>query len=321
LKAGGIKMNIFYGPVLSRRFGYSLGVDIIPYKICSYDCIYCQLGKTTKKTVERKSYIKFNTRVFEDSLLSVIDSNQRTDYITFSGSGEPTLNQDIGIMIREVKKMTDIPVAVLTNGSLLHRKDVVDDLLKADLIKVSVDAPDQKVLQKINRPHPDIMFADLSRGLESLLSRFRGKVWLEIMLVKGINDSLDTACEYEAFFNNLQNISNVSPIESIHLNTPVRPTEKSGLLIPDHKRLQQIKKIIGSRAEIIKGLDIGTAEKVEKLLGNDIIELVRRRPVTAPDISRSLQVNLNEVIKSLKILIDQGKVKVREYNKKKYYQI
>jgi len=313
------KMNIFYGPVLSRRFGYSLGVDIIPYKICSYDCIYCQLGKTTKKTVERKSYIRISREEFKDSFLSAISRKKKTDYVTFSGSGEPTLNLDIGMMIREVKMMTDIPVAVLTNGSLLSRQDVIEDIKDADLIKVSLDAPDQLVLQKINRPHPDIRFADLSRGLELLFNRFSGRVWLEIMLVRGINDSLEAAYEYEAFINNLQNGCNSGCLEKVHLNTPVRPAESSSIHIPDHKRLLEFKNIIGSKTEIIKELDADLEEKKEKLLIGDIIDLARRRPVTAMDISTSLKANPNEVIKSLKILLAREKIRSKEYNGKKYY--
>ena len=312
-------MNIFYGPVLSRRFGYSLGVDIIPYKICSYDCIYCQLGKTTKKTVERKSYIRISREEFKDSFLSAISRKKKTDYVTFSGSGEPTLNLDIGMMIREVKMMTDIPVAVLTNGSLLSRQDVIEDIKDADLIKVSLDAPDQLVLQKINRPHPDIRFADLSRGLELLFNRFSGRVWLEIMLVRGINDSLEAAYEYEAFINNLQNGCNSGCLEKVHLNTPVRPAESSSIHIPDHKRLLEFKNIIGSKTEIIKELDADLEEKKEKLLIGDIIDLARRRPVTAMDISTSLKANPNEVIKSLKILLAREKIRSKEYNGKKYY--
>jgi len=312
-------MNIFYGPVLSRRFGYSLGVDIIPYKICSYDCIYCQLGKTTKKTVERKSYIRISREEFKDSFLSAISRKKKTDYVTFSGSGEPTLNLDIGMMIREVKMMTDIPVAVLTNGSLLSRQDVIEDIKDADLIKVSLDAPDQLVLQKINRPHPDIRFADLSRGLELLFNRFSGRVWLEIMLVRGINDSLEAAYEYEAFINNLQNGGSGGCLEKVHLNTPVRPAESSSIHIPDHKRLLEFKNIIGSKTEIIKELDADLEEKKEKLLIGDIIDLARRRPVTAMDISTSLKANPNEVIKSLKILLAREKIRSKEYNGKKYY--
>ena len=312
-------MSLFYGPVLSRRFGYSLGIDIIPFKICSYDCIYCQLGKTTKKTRSRKSYVKIDIEDFRNSLSAIVNGNKRIDYITFSGSGEPTLNTDIGTLIQEVKKITQIPVAVLTNGSLLYKEDVVESIKDADLIKISLDAPDQKRFEIINKPHPKIKFAHLSSGFDLLLESFRGKIWVEIMLIKDINDSLDTAHEYRAFLENLKNTQKTSSIEKIHLNTPVRPTESSGVFIPDHERLMEIKEILGTKAEIINGPDIDVTENMNEFLNDDIMELTRRRPVTARDISTSLQVNLNEVIKNLKILLDREKIKSRTHNNKKYY--
>jgi len=139
------------------------------------------------------------------------------------------------------------------------------------------------------------------------------------MLIKDINDSLDTAHEYRAFLENLKNTQKTSSIEKIHLNTPVRPTESSGVFIPDHERLMEIKEILGTKAEIINGPDIDVTENMNEFLNDDIMELTRRRPVTARDISTSLQVNLNEVIKNLKILLDRENIKSRTHNNKKYY--
>ena len=131
-------MSIIYGPVLSRRFGYSLGIDIVPYKTCTYDCIYCQLGKTTNKTVERKRYISIDLAELIKGLKKAIKDNKRIDYITFSGAGEPTLNLDIGMLIDGVKKVTNIPVVVLTGGGILYKESVRDDIKKADLVKISL---------------------------------------------------------------------------------------------------------------------------------------------------------------------------------------
>jgi wyosine [tRNA(Phe)-imidazoG37] synthetase (radical SAM superfamily) len=314
-------MELFYGPVLSRRFGYSLGVDIIPYKICSYDCIYCQLGSTTKSTIDRKSYVRIDIDQFKKSLVTVINRNERIDYITFSGSGEPTLNKDLGILIDAAKEVSDIPVAVLTNGSLLYKKDVIDDICKADLVKVSMDAFDQESLEAINRPHPGIKFSHLSRGLDMLMKSFDGRIWLEIMLIKGINDSLDAACGFEALIEMLLYSDTKAVLEKIHLNTPVRPTEGSGIGIPDSDRLEEIREILGGKAEIIKEREAGGSQKKEKILEDDILELARRRPVTTRDISRSLDVNINEVIKVLKILMEQEKIGSRMHNNQKYYYL
>ncbi len=314
-------MELFYGPVLSRRFGYSLGIDIIPYKVCSYDCIYCQLGSTTKKTVDRKSYIKLDMDQFEKDLTRIIDNNERIDYVTFSGSGEPTLNIDMGKLIRKVKKTTGIPVAVLTNGSLLHRADVLKDIIEADLIKVSMDAPDQKIFEVINKPYPGLHFADLSRGLNMLMKNYRGRIWLEIMMIKGINDSLEAAYDFEALLKSLQKEYIKADLENIHLNTPIRPTETGGLGIPDSKRLEEFRKMLGKKAVIIKDYEISKDRKKDSIMAGDIISLARRRPVTVRDISKSLDININEVIKAIKVLMERNEIRTRMHNNRKYYYV
>jgi len=313
------KSSIIYGPVLSRRFGYSLGIDIVPYKICTYDCVYCQLGKTTNKTVDRKRYTKVDIKKFLQDLKDIISSDKKIDYITFSGLGEPTLNSDIGILIDKVKEVSDIPVVVLTGGGILYKEDVVDDIKNADLIKVSLDAPNDKILKKINRPNNNINFKKNLDGLKQLLDSFNGKVWLEIMLVKGINDAIKTANEFKNIIEDIDAIGN--GIEKIHLNTTVRPTGGKNVLIPDLKRLLEIKEILGEKAKIIKYKETKLQDKQRKNLENDIIELAKRRPVSAKDISGSLEVNLNEVIKSLRELLIKSKIKNKVYNNIKYYYI
>lgn len=311
--------SIIYGPVLSRRFGYSLGVDIIPYKTCTYDCIYCQLGKTTNKTVERKRYIKVNIKNFLGNLKNVVNSNKRIDYITFSGLGEPTLNSDIGMLIGRVKEITNIPVAVLTGGGLLYKEGAVNDIKNADLIKVSLDAPNDRILKKINRPHYNINFQNNLDGLKQLLSSFNGKVWLEIMLIGGLNDGIDEVNEFKNIIDGIDIVGN--GIEKIHLNTSVRPTGGKNVLIPDHKRLLKIREILGKKTEIIQYSEVESQTKHKGNLENDIVELVKRRPVSAKDISDSLEVNLNEVIKSLRELLIKDKIKNKVYNNIKYYYI
>ncbi|MBW1824631.1 MAG: radical SAM protein [Deltaproteobacteria bacterium] len=147
-------MNYVFGPVLSRRLGFSLGVDLVPFKTCSLDCIYCQLGKTTHKTIERQAYVSPDSVISE--VKEVLKQNQKIDYITFSGSGEPTLNLHLGKIITRVKEITDIPVAVLTNGTLLHLESVRDELMTADLVVPSLDTVSQELFCEINRPHPTL---------------------------------------------------------------------------------------------------------------------------------------------------------------------
>jgi wyosine [tRNA(Phe)-imidazoG37] synthetase (radical SAM superfamily) len=312
-------MNMIYGPVLSRRFGYSLGIDILPFKVCTYDCIYCQLGKTTNKTAERKSYVDINMKSFLKDIKSVIGSEKRIDYITFSGSGEPTLNTDIGVLIERIKQMTYIPVAVLTNGSLLYRKEVVRSLENADLVKVSFDAPDEACFKEINRPCAAVDFKKVIDGMGSLLADFKGKIWLELMIIKDLNDSVGHAEQFKKIIEDMNKIGR--GIDKIHLNTPVRPSVPGDVLIPDNIRVKKIERILGRKAEIIRGLKLKSKELLNVNLEREIIELVKRRPVSAGEISKSLQVNINEVIKSLRGLLDQKKIKLKIYGDKKtnYY--
>jgi len=206
--------SIVYGPVPSRRLGISLGVDIIPYKNCSYDCIYCQLGKTTNQIIQRKSLVLIDSVM--DEIKEVIKENSDIDYITFSGSGEPTLNQDIGEMIRRIKGFTQIPVAVLTNGSLLWDKQVREDLSGADLVVPSVDAVSEDVFQRINRPLEELKVNKVLGGIKDFCENFGGKIYLEIMLVKDINDSKKEIGRLNKFIRELN-------VDKIQLNTVIRP--------------------------------------------------------------------------------------------------
>jgi wyosine [tRNA(Phe)-imidazoG37] synthetase (radical SAM superfamily) len=208
---------------------------------------------------------------------------------------------------------------VLTNGSLLYKKEVINAIKEADLVKVSIDAPDQISFEKINCPHPDIKFAFLSEGFNALLDTFQGKVWIEIMLIKGMNDSLDIAYEFKAYLKNLEKVSTSSIIEKVHLNTPVRPPESHNIMPPDRDRLIEIKKILGDEAELIKERQEDFKSKVDTKLKEEIIGLARRRPVSVKDISSSLQVNINQVIKCLKELLETKKIEYKMYKNKKYY--
>ncbi len=173
-----------YGPVPSRRLGRSLGVDLVPFKVCTFDCVYCQLGRTTIKTLERKEYVSAADVL--DEVKRKLAEEDNPNYITFAGSGEPTLNSRIGDLILRIKDLTDIQVAVLTNGSLLCTKEVQDDLMAADLVIPSLDAGDEQLFRYVNRPHENISFDRLVDGLVDFTRRFPGQVWLEILLLEGV---------------------------------------------------------------------------------------------------------------------------------------
>jgi len=300
-----------YGPVPSRRLGFSLGIDIIPYKTCTLNCIYCQLGLTTKKTIKRKEY--FSRKKIISQIKDVLSSEQRIDYITFSGSGEPTLNSSIGKLIREIKKITSIPVSVLTNSSLLSRKNVRKDLLAADLVVPSLDAVTQEVFIKTNRPHPSLKAEEIMEGLKEFHLEFKGKIWLEIMLVKGINDSSSHIVKLK------KTISDIKP-DRIQLNTVIRPPAEKSARALSLRELEKIKDILGDRCEIIAEFDKKEQIPSSKNLEDVILFMIRRRPVTLSDISVSLGKHQNEIIKYLNFLLKEGKIKYVVHKGLKYYE-
>jgi len=300
-----------YGPVPSRRLGFSLGIDFIPLKTCSLDCIYCQLGPTTRKTLQRKEYVSWKKILSQ--IKDVLSSGQRIDYITFSGSGEPTLNSALGKLIREIKKMTSIPVAVLTNSSLLARKSVRDALKTADVVVPSLDAATQEIFIKINRPHPSLKAEKIIAGLKEFRQEFNGSIWLEIMLVKGVNDSPSHIKKLKEI------VAEIRP-EKVQLNTVVRPPSEEFAHPLGPEELEEIKDILGENCEIIaefeKKLQIPRAENLEEA----ILSMIRRRPVTVSDISSSLGKNKSEIKKCLNFLQQEAKIKLVIHKNLKYYE-
>ena len=237
------KRKYVFGPVLSRRLGRSLGIDPVPLKTCTYDCVYCQLGSTPGKTADIKRYSSPEEIAAE---LKEVLKHVQADYITLSGSGEPTLNSAAGELISKIKKITDIPVCVITNGSLLSDSRVRKRLLAADLVVPSLDAGDEEAFQRINRPHNSVGFTDMVDGIEKFSKEFQGKLWLEIMLAAGINDSAEDLKKF------LPLIERINP-DRIQINTVVRPPACSGIKGVGSDKLRQAQKIFGHKAEIIAG--------------------------------------------------------------------
>jgi len=300
-----------YGPVPSRRLGFSLGIDIIPFKTCSLNCIYCQLGPTTQRTIRRKEY--FSPPEILSQIKKKISSGQRIDYITFSGSGEPTLNKALGKLIREIRKITSIPVAVLTNSTLLSRKSVRNDLLDADLVVPSLDAATQEIFVKVSRPHSSLRLEEILEGLRKFRQEFKGSIWLEIMLVKGVNDSPFHIRKIK------EAIAKIKP-DKIQLNTVIRPPAEEYARPLSLKDLEKIKKILGKNCEIIVEFDREAQKSTPENLEGAIISLVQRRPATVADISNSLGKHKNEIIKYLNLLLVEGKIKSVSHKGLKYFE-
>jgi len=301
-----------FGPVPSRRLGRSLGIDLVPYKTCTFDCIYCDLGRTTQKIISRQSCFPPDQILGEfQTALSILE--RKPDFVTMSGSGEPTLNQDLGKMIRGVKNLTSVPVAALTNGSLLWMKEVRDDLLDADVVLPSLDAATPLIFEHINRPCSSLNLNQIISGLVQFRKEFRHQIWLEIVFCRGINDGSE---EVEAL---RKAIERINP-DRIQLNTPVRPPveEYAYPLVLD--QLEKIRKTFGDKAEIISDVvgPLGCGDDSDK--DTQILELIRRRPCTAEDISRSLEMNLNEVMKHLSRLAEKGAIHHRMHQHHCYYE-
>lgn len=303
-------MGQIFGPVPSRRLGFSLGVDTIPFKTCSLNCIYCQLGRTINKTIQRKEYIAADDILRE--IEEVLREGKRIDYITFSGSGEPTLNSEIRRMISRVKELTSIPLAILTNGTLLYQPRIREDLMEADLVIPSLDTVTQEIFEMVNRPHPSLKIDEVITGIDSFSQEFNGKVWLEIMVVKGINDSLE---EIEKAAQIIKQMN----LEKIQLNTVVRPPAEEFARPLTREYLKNIKTVLGKKCEIIAEFKRVTQKAYKRDVEKRILSMVKRRPVTLVDISHSLGLHRNEIIKYVETLEKKHQVKTKVHSGERYY--
>lgn len=308
-KRASASTSTVYGPVLSRRLGYSLGIDLFPDKTCSFDCVYCQLGKGGKKTAARKAYVR-ERRVLAD-VKKALAKGQRVDHITFSGSGEPTLHAGIGRLIRDIKKLTKTPVAVLTNSSFLSVKEVRDELKAADVVVPSLDAALTPVWRKINRPLPSLSLEDIVEGLVSFRKAYKGRIWLEVMLVKGVNDGPGNI---EAL---KKAIGRIKP-DKLQLNTVTRPpAEKSAAaLSPDE--LEEVRRRLGGPAEVVVDFRVKTQTAGRRRLTEVLFGLIRRRPVTLDDMASSLGETQDAIRPRLETLLTTNRI-VRESHKGRVY--
>lgn len=299
-----------FGPVPSRRLGRSLGVDVVPFKTCTFDCIYCQLGRTTNKTTERREWVPLERVV--DELRGKLASGP--DYITIGGSGEPTLYSRIGDLIDEIRSMTDIPVAVLTNGSLLWKQDVRNDLRKAHVLIPSLDVGDNVLFQAVNRPHPAITFERLLDGLAASRQEFQGEYWLEVLLLAG----------YTAIEADVKKIAKrsaeIGP-DRIHLNTCVRPPAEEFAYAVDRRRLIELAGLFTPPAEVIADFKPVLSRTTRTAGTGEILQMLQRRPCTAPDIAAGLGIHPARVLKDLERLVLEGLVEVKRADDERIHYV
>jgi len=307
--------KFLFGPVPSRRLGMSLGVDLVPKKVCSLNCVYCEVGKTTELTLERKEYISYDEIVAE--LTSYFKNNPDPDYITFSGYGEPTLNIRIGDLISFIKQhKPNIPIAVLTNGTLLFDKNVRESLKEVDVLLPSLDAATEGVFRKINRPIKTLKLEKYIKGLITFCNEFKGKLWLEIFILPGYNDSLSELIALK------ETILQINP-DVIQLNTLDRPGAVKNLRSATRKELQQIVDFWNlNNVEIIAASkERKKIKSYRKDIETTIIETIARRPCTPDDLIKILGIHINEINKYLGVLDAENKIEPVEQERGVFYRI
>ena len=284
-------MSYVFGPVPSRRLGRSLGVDVVPFKTCTYDCIYCQLGRTTCKTIERKEWVPL------DDVLDEVKAKlaKQPDYITLSGSGEPTLFSRLGDLVDGIKRITSVPVALLTNGSLLWKPAVRAAIQNVDLLIPSLDAGDEAMFRRVNRPHEAISFDRLIDGLVASRKACRGQYWLEVFLLAGC-----TAAEAEV--KKLAHYAKLIEPDRIQINTVTRPPADSAATGVSHERLDELSRLFDPPAQVVADYHHVHEQVQFSVNREEILSLLRRRPCSVEDIADGLGMHPNEVVKYVETL-------------------
>ena len=293
-----------FGPVPSRRLGLSLGVDLVYPKTCPLDCIYCELGPTTLHTTRRAIY-RDADQVLTQVAQRLTELAAPPDYITLAGSGEPTLHLELGKVIAGLKELKAAPVAVLTNGVLLSDPSVRAELALADVVIPSLDAADQAVFRRVNRPAPGLEIHNVIQGLKDFSAQFNGHLWLEVLLVAGVNDS-------PAHLATLARAAREIGPELVQLNTVIRPPAVAGAGPLSQEQLEAVAANLGLPCVISApptahaGADRGQA-------GPQVVEMTRRRPCTSEDVAAAVGLGLEEAERLLHELAREGKLKREEH--------
>ncbi len=291
----------------------SLGIDLVPYKTCSYDCVYCECGKTTNLTTERQEYVPTEEIIAE--LQEFLEHKPELDYITFSGSGEPTLHTGIGRIVEYLKSnFSKYKIALLTNGSLLFDRDLQNSIRAVDLIMPSFDAYSNKVIQSINRPAQKFDRDRYIAGFKEFFKKYQGRVEVEVFIAKGVNDDAEEIRKIDNFLSDID-------VDMIQLNTLDRPGTDEWVQAVSKEELKTVKGYFKNNpAEIIAKFK---SRKKSKAYSSDIkakiLETISRRPCTAQDMVDVLGLHLNEVNKYLDVLAREGKISTKKQDRGIFY--
>lgn len=300
-----------YGPVPSRRLGRSLGVDLVPMKSCTLNCIYCQLRPTDQPTLERRDYAPVADVVAD--VREALAEGPRPDYVTLGGSGEPTLHLSFGEIAQEIRAVTDVPIALITNGTLFHLPEVRDQCGAIDLVLPSLDAGDEETYRLVNRPHGELGLETLVEGLAALCREFHGQVWLEVFLVEGVNTG------DEQLRGLRRCIDRIAP-DRVQLNTAVRPPAEAYVQPAPPSVMEHAREMLGPRAEIIAGGPLPEPTEHARARKQEVLDMLRRRPCTAEDVAQGLGLHAHEAIKHINQLLAERSVRVRQRLYETFYE-
>ncbi len=308
-------MKHVFGPVPSRRLGQSLGIDPVPSKTCNWNCVYCQLGRTRPVSNQREHFFPVEEILIEVKETLHAHRGGGIDWITFVGSGETCLHAGLGEMIRAVKSNATLPVAVITNGSLLYREEVRRELSAADAVLPSLDAGNQELYRKINRPHPEITFQRLIEGLSAFREEYRGKLWVEVMLIRGLNDSRAALEELAVSLRQIR-------ADEIHILLPTRPPCEPWVQPPDEDGITLAQSILGGLAYVLPpaagSFDLsGFTSPMEAVIG-----IITRHPMREGEIIEALKLWPRvDVAAALQTLQESGRVQVIERSGQRFWSL
>jgi wyosine [tRNA(Phe)-imidazoG37] synthetase (radical SAM superfamily) len=309
-----MKSNIPFGPIPSRRLGRSLGINNIPPKICTYSCVYCQVGKTYKLTKDRREFYKveeIKKQVFK-KVSELKKQKERIDYLSFVSDGEPTLDANLGKEI-ELLKETGIPVAVITNGSLVNLPDVKKDLLKADWVSLKIDAVDEKIWRRVNRPHPDLSLTDILKGIVEFNNKYQGSLNTETMLINGINTDKKYIKKIADFIAKLK-------INKAYISIPTRPTESKTAKIPSEETINAAYNLFNEKklnVELLTGyppIDFVATTNVRE----EILDITSVHPLREADV-RNILDKANKSWSTVENLLEEGELKMVKFGKNKFF--
>lgn len=296
-------LKYVFGPIPSRRLGISLGVSPIPKKTCNYSCIYCQLGRTDKLCNCRNEFYNLNDIL--DEIKIYLKQKIKFDVITLVGEGEPTLYSRLGELICNIKQLTSKPVVVITNSALLYDKEVRSELCNADIVLPSLDAYDEDTFRKINRAYGKIHFEDVYNGLVEFSNEYKGSLWLEIMLINGINDDEDSILKFKSIISNIK-------YDKLYLNTPVRPPAEKWVKIVNHDTME-------SAAKILHGISIDSliSGRFFSEIKDDyeaILSIIKRHPMNKSEIKTFLDTReCHDISKIFKKLENNDNIQLINY--------